>query len=291
MPQLAYVDGRVRPLRHAAVSVEDRGLQFADALYEVTAVLNGRLLDWDAHCARLRRGLTALAIDFAMTDAALGLAARHLVRRNGHAEALLYLQLSRGVARRDHVFPGNAAASLVMTVRRFDFSGRASLQQRGVAVITQPDERWGRVEIKTTGLLPNVLAKQAARVAGAFEAWLVTPDGVVREGGSTNAWIVRDGRLITHPLSPHILGGIARATLLRLAREAQIAVEERPFTLAEALAADEALLTSTTAPLLPVVRIDGADVGDGTPGPMAVRLAALVADEVARQTGWRAPVR
>lgn len=287
MPQLAYVDGRILPLREASVPVEDRGLQFADALYEVTAVMNGRLLDWDAHLARLRRGLAALAIDFPMSDAALGIAARNLVRRNGHGEALLYMQLSRGVARRDHVFPGKARASLVMTVRRFDFAQRVRQQRTGIAVITRPDDRWGRVEIKTTGLLPNVLAKQAAKAAGAFEAWLVTPDGVVREGGSTNAWIVAGGRLITHPLSPHILGGIARATLIRLARDAQIVVEERAFTLAEALAADEALLTSTTAPLLPVVTIDGRPVGSGTPGPMAARLAALVADEMERQTGWR----
>ncbi|KPF79726.1 hypothetical protein IP88_01425 [alpha proteobacterium AAP81b] len=287
MPQLAYVDGRIVPLRDARVSVEDRGLQFADSLYEVVAVLNGRLLDWDGHLARLRRGLAELAIDFPMTDAALGIAARHLVAANGQRQALLYLQLGRGAAKRDHVFPKATRASLVMTVRRFDFAARAPQQRSGIKVITQPDLRWGRVDIKTTGLLPNVLAKQAARAAGAFEAWLVTDDGTVREGGSTNAWIVKDGIVITHPMSPHILPGIARATLIRLARDAQIRVEERPFSLAEALAADEALLTSTTAPLLPVVAIDGTPVGTGTPGPMAARLAGLVADEIARQTGWR----
>lgn len=289
MPQLAYVDGRILPLREAAVPVEDRGLQFADSLYEVTAVLNGRLLDWDGHLARLRRGCAELAIPFTMSDAALGIAARHLVRVNGHAEALLYLQLSRGTAKRDHVFPRGARPGLVMTVRRFDFAGRKALQVKGIAVITRPDIRWGRVDIKTTGLLPNVLAKESARAAGAFEAWLVTADGIVREGGSTNAWIVKDGVVITHPESPHILPGIARSTLIRLAEAAQIRVEQRAFTLAEALAADEALLTSTTAPLLPITRIDGRVVGTGTPGPVAARLAGLVADEIHRQTGWRAP--
>jgi D-alanine transaminase len=287
MPQLAYVDGRITALRDASVNVEDRGLQFADALYEVTAVLNGRLLDWPEHLARLRRNCAALFIDFAISDAALTLQAERLVAANGHADALLYLQLSRGVARRDHGFPAQPRPSLVMTVRRFDFAQRTAQQCSGIKVITVNDMRWQRVDMKTTGLLANVLAKQDARAAGAFEAWLISADGIVREGGSTNAYIVKDGAIITHPLSAHILPGIARATLLRLARDAQISVIERPFTLAEALTADEALLTSTTAPLLPVVQIDGTPVGDGTPGPVAARLAALVGDEIARQTGWR----
>jgi D-alanine transaminase len=289
MPQLAYVDGRIVPLAQARIPVEDRGLQFADALYEVAAVLNGRLLDWPQHLIRLRRGLAALFIDFPMSDAALTLQARRLVAANGHADALLYLQISRGTARRDHGFPADAHASLIMTVRRFDFSQRIAQQRSGVAVITVNDMRWRRVDLKTTGLLANVLAKQDARAAGAFEAWLVGPDDVVREGSSTNAWIVKDGVLITHPLAASILAGIARATLLRLAAEAGIAIAERPFTLAQALAADEALLTSTTAPLLPVVAIDGQAIANGTPGPMAAKLAALVRGDIAAQTGWHAP--
>ncbi|KAB7646357.1 D-amino-acid transaminase [Polymorphobacter fuscus] len=289
MPQLAYVAGRLVPLRDAHVHVEDRGLQFADALYEVAAVMNGRMLDWDGHLTRLRRGCAALFIEFSMSDAALLAQAQRLVAVNGHRDALLYMQLSRGTARRDHGFPLHARPTLVMTVRRFDFAQRIGQQARGVGVITVNDMRWQRVDLKTTGLLANVLAKQDARAAGAFEGWLVSADGDVREGGSTNAYIVRDGTIITHPLSAHILPGIARATLLRLARDAQITVVERPFTLDEALAADEALLTSTTAPLLPVVTIDGRPVGDGAPGPVAARLAALVWDEIARQTGWKAP--
>lgn len=289
MPQLAYVDGRIVPLANAGVSVEDRGLQFADALYEVAAVLNGRLLDWPQHLIRLRRGLAALFIDFPMSDAALTLQAKRLIAANGQADAIIYLQVSRGAARRDHGFPSDAQASLIMTVRRFDFAQRVAQQRKGVAVITVNDMRWRRVDLKTTGLLANVMAKQDARAAGAFEAWLVGPDDVVREGSSTNAWIVKDGTLITHPLSESILPGIARAALLRLAAGAGIAIAERPFTLAEALAADEALLTSTTAPLLPVVTIDGQPVGTGRPGPMAARLAALVWGDVVAQTGWKVP--
>lgn len=287
MPQLAYVDGRITHLRDAQVHVEDRGLQFADALYEVAAIFNGVLLDWPAHLARLRRNCAAIFIDFTMTDAALTAQAKRLIAANGHKDAIIYLQLSRGQAKRDHVFPTHARPSLVMTVRRFNFAQRTLQQKTGVKVITVNDMRWQRVDMKTTGLLANVLAKQDARAAGAFEAWLVGADGTVREGGSTNAYIVKDGAIITHPLSPQILPGIGRATVLGLARAAQISVMERPFTLAEALAADEALLTSTTAPLLPVVAIDGVAVGDGKPGPVTARLAGLVADEIARQTGWR----
>jgi D-alanine transaminase len=289
MPQHAYIDGQYKPLSQAMVGIEDRGLQFADSLYEVCAVLNGRLLDWPAHLQRLRRNLAALFIPLTHSDAALGHIARQLIARGRATDALLYIQISRGAARRDHAFPKAPRPSLMMTVRRFDFHQRAAQQQSGITVLSLPDQRWGRVDIKTTGLLANVLAKQDARAAGHFEAWLIAEDGTVREGGSTNAWIVKDGTLHTHPLSAHILPGIARATLLRLARAAQIPVVEAPFSLTDAKAADEALLTSTTAPLLPVVAIDGHKIGTGTPGPMAARLARLVAEEIHRQTGWPSP--
>lgn len=288
MPQLAYVDGHIVPLALATVSVEDRGLQFADAVYEVCAVLNGRLLDWPAHLARLRRNLAALFIDLPLSDAALGLQARRLIAGNRQLDALLYLQVSRGRARRDHGFPAASAPSLVMTVRRFDFAQRVAQLAAGVGVVTVNDMRWRRVDLKTTGLLANVLAKQDARAAGAFEAWLIGVDGTVHEGSSTNAWIVRGGRVLTHPLSARILPGIARATLLRLASDAQVAVDEVPFSLDDALAADEAFLTSTTAPLLPVVTIDGRAVADGRPGPLTARLGELMWREIERQTGWRA---
>ena len=292
MPQLAYVNGRIQPLAEASLHVEDRGTQFGDAIYEVCAVLNGRILDWRAHLVRLRRNLGELGITLGVADGPLALQARRLIERNGHKECIIYMQISRGTAKRDHAFPGDAAANLVMpnlvmTVRRFDFAQRIKQLATGIAVITQPDNRWGRADIKTTGLLANVLAKQAAKDAGAFEAWFVSGE-TVREGSSTNAWIVKDGRIITHPTGTAILPGIARDSLIRLARGAQLVVEERPFTLAEAMTADEAFLSSTTAPILPVVRIDGQAVGSGTPGPVTARLAELTWNEVARQTGWRA---
>ncbi|MEI6486402.1 MAG: D-amino-acid transaminase [Sphingomonadales bacterium] len=287
MPQLAYVNGRILELRDASLHVEDRGTQFGDAIYEVCAVMNGRILDWQPHLVRLRRNLGELGITLAIADGPLTLQARRLIALNGHSECIIYMQISRGTAKRDHAFPMAAPANLVMTVRRFDFAQRITQLTTGIGVITRADNRWGRVDIKTTGLLPNVLAKQAAREAKAFEAWLVAGE-TVREGSSTNAWIVKDGRIITHPTGPHILPGIARDSLIRLAGDAQLVVEERPFTLAEARAADEAFLTSTTAPILPVVTIDGAAVGGGSPGPVTARLAELVWHEVARQTGWRA---
>jgi D-alanine transaminase len=287
MPQLAYVNGRITRLADATLHVEDRGTQFADAIYEVCAVLNGQILDWGPHLVRLRRNLSELGITLAIADAPLSLQARRLIASNGHRDCLLYMQVSRGVAKRDHAFPDDAPASLVMTVRRFDFAQRVRQLATGVPVITQADTRWGRVDIKTTGLLANVLAKQAAREAGAFEAWLLSGD-TVREGSSTNAYIVKDGHIITHPVGTQILPGIARDSLIRLARDAQMIVEERPFTLTEALGADEAYLTSTTAPVLPVVTIDGQAVAAGKPGPVTRRLGELVWNEVARQTGWRA---
>ena len=291
MPQLAYVNGRILPLADASLHVEDRGTQFADAVYEVCAVMNGRILDWGPHLVRLRRNLAELGIIWSMADGPFGLQARRLIAANRHKDCLLYIQISRGVARRDHAFPDAAPASVVMTVRRFDFGQRVRQLGSGIKVITRPDNRWGRVDIKTTGLLGNVLAKQAAREAGAFEAWLLAGE-TVREGSSTNAWIVKDGRIITHPTGTSILPGIARDSLIRLATAAQMVVEERPFTLAEARDADEAFLTSTTAPILPVVAVDEHRIGKegfrGKPGPVTARLAELVWAEVARQTGWTA---
>lgn len=287
MPQLAYVNGRIQPLASACLHVEDRGTQFADAVYEVCAVLNGQIVDLEPHLVRLRRNLAELGIVWTMADGPFGLQARRLVAANGYPDCILYVQISRGTARRDHAFPGDAPANLVMTVRRFDFAQRVKQLETGIKVITHKDNRWERVDIKTTGLLGNVLAKQVAREAGAFEAWLISGD-TVREGSSTNAWIVKDGRIITHPTGTDILPGITRDTVIRLAKAAQLPVEERPFTLAEAMVADEAFITSTTSMILPVVTIDGQAVAGGKPGPVTRRLGELVWNELARQTGWRA---
>ncbi|WP_419816472.1 D-amino-acid transaminase [Glacieibacterium sp.] len=287
MPRLAYVDGRIVPLEQAAVHVEDRGFQFADGIYEVAAVLNGRRLDWPLHAARLVRNLSALNIAAPMSMAALDAQIERLLRANRVSEALLYIQVTRGAAKRDHAFPADVRPTLVMTVRPFDFAGRTGLQRKGVAIVSVNDQRWARCDIKTISLLPNALAKQTARAAGAFEAWLVDADGVVAEGSSTNAWIVKDGVAITHPLSARILPGIMRATVMRLAAEAQIGIVERPFTLAEALAADEAFVTSTTAPVVGVATLDGHRIGVG---PLTLRLGALMWDEIARQTGFTATI-
>jgi D-alanine transaminase len=290
MPRLAYVNHAFVPLDKAAVHVEDRGFQFADGIYEVCAVLNSQLLDWPLHLERWTRNLAALLIPATMSAAALTLVARRLIALNGYRDALLYIQVTRGEARRDHPFPADAQPTLVMTVRRFDFAARVPQQAVGVKVTSVTDQRWGRCDIKTVALLPNVLAKQTARLAGSFEAWFVSNDGVVAEGGSTNAWIVdAAGTVITHPLSARILPGIMRASLLRLAHAAQIKVEERAFTLAEAQAAPEAFLTSTTAPCLGIVEIDGVTVGDGKPGPVTRRLGELLWAEIERQTGFRPP--
>ncbi|UAJ09887.1 D-amino-acid transaminase [Polymorphobacter megasporae] len=287
MPRLAYVDGQIIPLASASVPVEDRGLQFADSVYEVCAVLNGRLLDWPLHLARLGRNLGELSIAAPMADAALNLVARRLIAANRVTEALLYIQVSRGTAKRDHGFPSARAPTLVMTVRPFDFAQRVAQQAKGVAVISVADQRWGRCDIKTTGLLANVLAKQEARDAGAFEAWLVRDDGTVTEGGSTNTWIVDGGTIVTHPQSPHILPGVMRAAVIEAAVAAGIPLVERPFSLDEALGATEAFITSTTVPVLPVVKIDGHAIAGGEPGPVAALLARAIWNRIAAQTGYQ----
>ncbi len=288
MSRIAYVSGRYRPLADAAIGIEDRSFQFSDGVYEVAAVLNGRMLDWGAHLARLARSRGALAMAAPMGNGALDLVARRLLAANRASDALLYVQVSRGEAKRDHAFPKAARPTLVMTVRPFDFAARRRAVERGVAVALVRDERWARPDIKSVSLLPNVLAKEAARAAGAMEAWMIDRDGVVTEGGSTNAWIVDgDGVLRTRAADGAILAGVMRATLLRVAGELQMRVEERAFTPAEAAAAREAFLTSTTNPCVPVVRIDGVPVGDGTPGPVSRRLAAALWAEIGRQTGWK----
>jgi len=285
--RIAYVNGRYLSLAEARVGVEDRSFQFSDGVYEVAAVMNNRLLDGAAHLARLGRSLRAMAMAAPMGDAALGLVARRLVAANRARDALLYVQVSRGEAKRDHAVPAGVRPTLVMTVRPFDFGARRRAVEGGMAVATMADQRWARPDIKSVSLLPNVLAKEAARTAGAGEAWLVGHDGLVTEGGSTNAWIVdAQGVLRTRAADGAILAGVMRATLMRVAGEIGTAVEERAFTVAQALGAREAFLTSTTNPCVPVVRIDGAAVADGVPGPVSRQLSEALWGEIARQTGW-----
>lgn len=272
MSRIAYVNGRFLPFRQACVHIEDRGYQFADGVYEVMALVAGRLLDESRHLDRLERSLAELGIAWPMSRSALSLVMGQLIRRNRLATGILYLQITRGVARRDHAFPAATRPSLVMTVRALR-SNPASLAQRGARVITIADIRWRRCDIKSIALLPNVLAKQAARLAGADEAWMVDEDGSVTEGSSTNAWIVTaDGKLVTRPADHSILNGVTRMAVLDLARTLGLEVVERPFSLIEAKAAPEAFLTSTTGYVMPVVAIDGEAVGKGTPGPLTLRL-------------------
>jgi D-alanine transaminase len=278
MSRIAYVDGRYLPITAATVSIEDRGFQFADSIYEVLKRIGGRLVDADRHLARLRRSLAELRIEPPCSDAALRRIVKETLARNALGDALIYIQVSRGTAPRNHPFPAHVRPTLVVTVRRLKLPSRQELLD-GAAVITCPDQRWGRCDIKSTGLLPNVLAKQEAHEAGCREAWLVagepSADAVVTEGSSTNAWIVDEaGALRTHPATRAILGGVTRSVVLDLARAAGIAVEERAFTMAELARAREAFLTSATSLVLPVTSIDGRPVANGRPGDTTRRLMA-----------------
>lgn len=274
MSRVAYVNGRFAPQRAAAICVEDRGFQFADGVYEVWSVRDGGLLDEAGHFTRLARSLRELSIPEPMSEPALRCAAREVLRRNRVRDGLLYLQVTRGVAPRDHPFPRpGVRPTVVMTAKSLRPAEIDARADAGVAVITLPETRWARCDIKSVALLPNVLAKQQARVAGAYEAWFVDPEGYVTEGSSSNAWIVtQDGVLVTRPLTANILAGVTRAHLLRTAELLQLRVEERAFTPAEAKASREAFVSSASAHAMPVVRIDDAIIGDGRPGPVAQAL-------------------
>ncbi|MBJ7412138.1 MAG: D-amino-acid transaminase [Phenylobacterium sp.] len=277
MGRIAYVNGRYVHQAEAVVHIEDRGYQFADAVYEVWALFGGKLADPEGHFARLERSLSELRIPMPMTRAALTTVLRETVRRNRVREGLVYLQVSRGVAPRDHAFPAaHVAPAVVVTVSRVDRDATDARAAKGVSVVTTPENRWGRCDIKTVGLLPNALAKQKAREVGAVEAWFVDDLGLVTEGASSNAWIVDgDGILRTRDTNANILRGVTRLSLIDVAREAGLKVEERPFTPDEARAAKEAFITGAGSLVLPVVAVDGKPVGDGAPGPVALKLRRL----------------
>jgi D-alanine transaminase len=274
MSRIAYVNGGYVPLRQAMVHVEDRGYQFGDAVYEVCEVRGGRLVDERRHLERLRRSLEALQIRLPMSHSALGIVLREVVARNRIGYGIVYLQVSRGVARRDHAFPApDVPPSLVVTARPLNVRRNEALAAAGIAVVSVPDNRWGRVDIKTTGLLPNVLARQAAIAQGARDAWFVDNDGKVTEAASANAWIVTEaGRVVTRPADHGILKGITRTVLFDAIKAQGLSLEERAFTLAEAYAAREAFVTAASQIVLPVVRIDGHVIGEGRPGPLATAL-------------------
>ncbi len=274
MSRVAYVNGRYCPHADASVSIEDRGFQFADGIYEVIAIDGGRFVDEIPHLDRWDRSLAALRLPPAMPRNAMRRVMAEMMRRNRVREGIIYMQLTRGRARRDAPFPRQAAPSLVMTCRRQSLPSDAQVQE-GTAVLSVPEIRWQRCDVKSVALLPNVLAKQRARENGTYEAWFTRErDGVVTEGGSTNAFIVDgDGRLVTHPATNAILGGITRDRIISLAKAAGMTVEERPFTLDEAKSAREAFLTSTTTGVYPIVRIDDASVANGKPGSLTLALS------------------
>ncbi len=272
MPRQAYVNGRYLPHRDAAVHIEDRGYQFSDGVYEVVPVFNGILVDEDLHLDRLDRSLRELRIQPPMSRAALKLISRELMRRNDLSHGFLYMQVTRGVAPRDHKFPAAAKPALVMTTRQAKPHSETALNE-GLKVITIPDIRWARRDIKSVSLLPNVLGKQQASDAGAYEAWQVERDGTVTEGTSTNAWIVtKDDKVITRNAGHAILNGITRISLLELIKKQGYAFEERPFTVEEAKQAREAFITSSTSFVLPVTSIDGEPLGNGHPGILTGKL-------------------
>jgi D-alanine transaminase len=282
MGRLAYVNGRYVPHSQANIHIEDRGYQFADGVYEVVPVVEGVLIDEEPHLDRLGYSLRELKITWPVKRPVLKLILRELMARNNLSRGIIYFQVTRGVAPRDHKFPANAKSALVITTKRLNPPSAAMIDD-GVAVSTQPDIRWTRRDIKSLSLLPNILAKQAAFEAKAFEAWLVDADGTVTEGSSTNAWIVKRGEVVTYPKSNDILGGITRLSLLDLVKSTGIKLVERSFTLDEARTADEAFLTSSSSFVVPVTKIDGKPVGAGKPGPITQRLREIYVENVDRQ--------
>ncbi len=279
--RIAYVNGRYLPHSFASVHIEDRALQFGDGIYEVAGIAHGRLVDEEEHLDRMERSLREIQMPMPMGRAALKLVMREMVARNRVRDGLLYMQVSRGAVRRDHPIPANPPRpTLIMTARAQDPAVTEKKRTQGIGVITRPDERWARCDIKTVQLLPNLLAKTEARKAGAYEAWLVDDDGFVTEGTSTTAWIVDDqNRLVTRQLSHAILPGVTRRVILEAAAEAQLTVIERKFTVEEAKRAREAFISSASGAALPVVTIDGATVGNGEPGALTRRIYALYAQK------------
>lgn len=279
MHRTVYVNGQYLPENEANISIFDRGFLFADGVYEVTSVLDGKLIDFAGHAVRLQRSLDELEMANPVTDEELLEIHRELVRVNDITEGLIYLQVTRGAADRDFAYPEDAAPTIVLFTQAKTGLADNPMAKTGMKVISIPDERWGRRDIKTVQLLYPSMGKMAAKKAGAHDAWMVQ-DGVVTEGTSNNAYIVKGNTIITRHLGNEILSGITRAAVLRMATEAQMKVEERPFTMDEAKAADEAFVTSATTFVMPVVEIDGVAVGTGQPGNITARLREIYIDEM-----------
>jgi len=274
MSRIAYVNGRYLPLAYASVNIEDRGYQFSDGVYEVCEVKGGRLIDERRHIERLGRSLSELRIAMPMATESLGVIMREVVRRNRVRWGIVYLQITRGVSRRDHAFPpAGTRPSIVVTARNLDLANAEKLAAEGVAVISVPENRWERVDIKSVSLLPNVLAKQTAREQGAREAWFVDKQGFVTEGSSSNAWIVtKNNTVVTRHVDHAILKGITRTVVLDIIAAQGFKLDVRPFTMDEAYQAKEAFITSASQTVMPVVKIDNRPVGNGAPGLLSTAL-------------------
>ncbi len=274
MSRTAYVNGAYVPTRDALVHINDRGFQFADGVYEGIGVRRGNMVDLEAHLDRLWRSLGELSITAPMDRGPLRVVLSEVIRRNLFSDAFLYIQITRGVASRDHAIPTvDIPASLIVTCKRLNFDGVKNRALAGVTGSTQPDIRWGRCDVKSTGLLPNILAKQAARKTGAFEAILFDSDGYITEGSSTNVWVVTEGGdLITRPTTDNILAGITRARVKTITEKLKISVKEAKISIEDAKKAQEIFLTSATSCATPIIVLDGQKIGDGTVGPVAKRL-------------------
>ncbi len=280
MSRIVYVNGDYVPEDQAKVSVFDRGFLFADGVYEVTSVLNGKLIDFEGHARRLTRSLSELDMAPPVTMDELLAIHRELMARNTLTEGMIYLQITRGAdADRDFVFPdASKVPSTLVLFTQSKAIADSPMAKVGMRVISIEDQRWARRDIKTVQLLYPSMGKMMAKAAGADDAWMIE-DGHVTEGTSNNAYIIKDGKIVTRHLSNEILHGITRSAVLRFAREAQMEVEERAFTLDEAKSADEAFITSASTFVMPVVEIDGQALGNGAPGPVATRLREIYLDE------------
>ncbi len=284
MSRIAYVNGQYVPHLAASVHIEDRGYQFSDGVYEVIAIHKGKLIDMDGHMVRLKRSLNELEIAWPVGPGPMDVIIREVIRRNRIRDGIVYLQITRGVAPRNHAFPDHHNSALVVTAKRFpafDFDAA----HKGVDVITTPEIRWQRRDIKTVSLLGNCLAKEKAARAGCYEAWFVEEDGNITEGTSSNAWIINAAdELITRAPSNDILNGITRLSILKVAEEQGIKFIERSFTVEEAMSAKEAFVSSTTSFVKPVLHIDGKPVGNGNVGPLSIKLLAYYGDHMKAQS-------
>ncbi|KQV81397.1 D-amino-acid transaminase [Rhizobium sp. Root1220] len=280
MPRIAYVNGRYVRHSSAMVHIEDRGYQFADGVYEVCEIRHGYIVDMTRHLNRLDRSLGELRISWPMSRDALTQVIRQTLRRNHVRNGLFYLQVTRGVARRDHVFPVQGTPpSLVITAKSTDPSIIAAKNANGIKAITVFDNRWDRVDIKSVGLLPNAMARQQAKEAGAQEAIYIDADGMVKEGAATNVWIVdRNGTLVTRPADHGILRGITRTTLMDVGAKLELKIEERNFSVPEMLGAREVFITAATSICFPVVSIDGQTIANGHPGSISHKIREVFFD-------------